>query len=86
MWMKNLLKNIWLTAVLILMSVLGSFPQDDFPEDVSTDEDEDDSFSRRKLKRKSGKPLDKAQLGKKGRKKRRLFPDHTKHLFLITVC
>ncbi|XP_015670231.1 ribosomal RNA processing protein 1 homolog B isoform X1 [Protobothrops mucrosquamatus] len=42
----------------------GSFPQDDFPEDVSTDED-DDSFSRRKLKRKSGKPLDKAQLGKK---------------------
>ncbi|XP_058041569.1 ribosomal RNA processing protein 1 homolog B isoform X1 [Ahaetulla prasina] len=42
----------------------GSFPQDDFPEDVSTDED-DDTFSRRKLKRKSGKPLDKAQLGKK---------------------
>ncbi|KAM6447044.1 ribosomal RNA processing protein 1 homolog B isoform 2-T2 [Liasis olivaceus] len=30
----------------------GSFPQDDFPEDVSTDED-DDTFSRRKLKRKS---------------------------------
>lgn len=54
------------------MSFLGSFPQDDFPEDVSTDED-DDSFSRRKLKRKSGKPLDKAQLGKKGRKKRHLF-------------
>uniref|UniRef100_A0A2D4JY65 Uncharacterized protein n=1 Tax=Micrurus paraensis TaxID=1970185 RepID=A0A2D4JY65_9SAUR len=42
----------------------GSFPQNDFPEDVSTDED-DDTFSRKKLKRKSGKPLDKAQLEKK---------------------
>ncbi|XP_033003004.1 ribosomal RNA processing protein 1 homolog B [Lacerta agilis] len=38
----------------------GTFPQDDFPEDVSTDED-DDTFSRRKWKRKSGKPLDKTQ-------------------------
>uniref|UniRef100_A0A2D4PCR1 Uncharacterized protein n=1 Tax=Micrurus surinamensis TaxID=129470 RepID=A0A2D4PCR1_MICSU len=42
----------------------GSFPQNDFPEDVSTDED-DDTFSRKKLKRKSGKPLNKAQLEKK---------------------
>ncbi|XP_026529811.1 ribosomal RNA processing protein 1 homolog B isoform X2 [Notechis scutatus] len=42
----------------------GSFPQNDFPEDVSTDED-DDTFSRKKLKRKSGKPLDKVQLEKK---------------------
>ncbi|KAJ6667646.1 hypothetical protein lerEdw1_016767 [Lerista edwardsae] len=41
----------------------GSFPQDDFPEDVSTDED-DDTFSRGKWKRKSGKPLDKAKLEK----------------------
>uniref|UniRef100_A0A8D0EEW0 Ribosomal RNA processing 1B n=1 Tax=Salvator merianae TaxID=96440 RepID=A0A8D0EEW0_SALMN len=40
----------------------GTFPQDDFPEDVSTDED-DDTFSRRKWKRKSGKPLDEAKLG-----------------------
>ncbi|XP_062982638.1 ribosomal RNA processing protein 1 homolog B [Elgaria multicarinata webbii] len=41
----------------------GSFPQDDFPEDVSTDED-DDTFSRRKWKRKSGKPLDPSKLEK----------------------
>ncbi|XP_060090175.1 ribosomal RNA processing protein 1 homolog B [Heteronotia binoei] len=41
----------------------GTFPQDDFPEDVSTDED-DDTFSRRKWKRKSGKPLDKTKLEK----------------------
>ncbi|XP_013907439.1 PREDICTED: ribosomal RNA processing protein 1 homolog B [Thamnophis sirtalis] len=58
------LQNLWLMAILILMSFSGSFPQDDFPEDVSTDED-DDTFSRRKLKRKSGKMLDKAQLGEK---------------------
>ncbi|XP_077198943.1 ribosomal RNA processing protein 1 homolog B isoform X2 [Paroedura picta] len=38
----------------------GTFPQDDIPEDVSTDED-DDTFSRRKWKRKSGKPLDKTK-------------------------
>ncbi|KAG8136469.1 hypothetical protein E2320_005047 [Naja naja] len=48
----------------------GSFPQNDFPEDVSTDED-DDTFSRKKLKRKSGKPLDKAHLEKKGRGQQR---------------
>lgn len=41
----------------------GSFPQDDFPEDVSTDED-DDTFSRGKWKRKSGKPLNKTKLEK----------------------
>ncbi|KAJ7320616.1 hypothetical protein JRQ81_020127 [Phrynocephalus forsythii] len=38
----------------------GTFPQDDFPEDVSTDED-DDTFSRKKWKRKSGKPLDQSK-------------------------
>ncbi|KAH0624796.1 hypothetical protein JD844_032606 [Phrynosoma platyrhinos] len=42
----------------------GTFPQDDFPEDVSTDED-DDTFSRKKWKRKSGKPFDESKLGKK---------------------
>ncbi|KAF7251245.1 hypothetical protein EYD10_03179 [Varanus komodoensis] len=41
----------------------GAFPQDDFPEDVSTDED-DDTFSRRKCKWKSGKPLDQSKLEK----------------------
>ncbi|KAL8190454.1 UNVERIFIED_CONTAM: hypothetical protein K2H54_054435 [Gekko kuhli] len=41
----------------------GTFPQDDFPEDVSTDED-DDTFSRRKWKRKSVKPSDKTKLEK----------------------
>ncbi|XP_054829785.1 ribosomal RNA processing protein 1 homolog B isoform X2 [Eublepharis macularius] len=41
----------------------GIFPQDDFPEDVSTDED-DDTFSRRKWKRKSSKLLDKTKLDK----------------------
>ncbi|XP_053162030.1 ribosomal RNA processing protein 1 homolog B isoform X2 [Hemicordylus capensis] len=41
----------------------GTFPQDDFPEDVSTDED-DEAFSRKKWKRKSGKPLNKTKLEK----------------------
>ncbi|XP_061483520.1 ribosomal RNA processing protein 1 homolog B isoform X2 [Rhineura floridana] len=41
----------------------GTFPQDDFPEDVSTDED-DDTFSRRKWKRKSGKPVHEPKLEK----------------------
>ncbi|XP_072850288.2 ribosomal RNA processing protein 1 homolog B isoform X1 [Pogona vitticeps] len=41
----------------------GTFPQDDFPEDVSTDED-DDTLSRKKWKRKSGKPLDQSRLEK----------------------
>nr|XP_056714277.1 ribosomal RNA processing protein 1 homolog B [Euleptes europaea] len=41
----------------------GTFPQDDFPEDVSTDED-DDTFSRKKWKRKSSKPSDKSKLEK----------------------
>uniref|UniRef100_A0A670Z0X3 Ribosomal RNA processing 1B n=1 Tax=Pseudonaja textilis TaxID=8673 RepID=A0A670Z0X3_PSETE len=50
----------------------GSFPQNDFPEDVSTDED-DDTFSRKKLKRKSGKPLDKVQLEKKGKEKKSVW-------------
>ncbi|XP_008105663.1 ribosomal RNA processing protein 1 homolog B isoform X1 [Anolis carolinensis] len=42
----------------------GNFPQDDFPEDVSTDED-DDTFSRKNWKRKSGKPLDPSKMGGK---------------------
>ncbi|XP_066478515.1 ribosomal RNA processing protein 1 homolog B [Tiliqua scincoides] len=41
----------------------GTFPQDDFPEDVSTDED-DDTFSRGKWKRKSDKLLKKTKLEK----------------------
>ncbi|XP_048349463.1 ribosomal RNA processing protein 1 homolog B [Sphaerodactylus townsendi] len=48
----------------------GTFPQDDFPEDVSTDED-DDTFSRKKWKRKSGKPLDETKLKKDNARNRK---------------
>ncbi|XP_042314974.1 ribosomal RNA processing protein 1 homolog B isoform X2 [Sceloporus undulatus] len=42
----------------------GTFPQDEFPEDVSTDED-DDTFSRKKWKRKYGKSSDESKMGAK---------------------
>lgn len=59
-------QNTWLWSVSFQYSCTsGTFPQDDFPEDVSTDED-DDTFSRRKWKRKSGKSLDKTKLEKEG--------------------
>ncbi|XP_067401276.1 ribosomal RNA processing protein 1 homolog B isoform X2 [Emydura macquarii macquarii] len=45
----------------------GIFPQDNFPEDVSTDED-DDTFSRGRRKRKGVKPLEKAKLEKEKEK------------------
>ncbi|XP_014436491.2 ribosomal RNA processing protein 1 homolog B isoform X2 [Pelodiscus sinensis] len=45
----------------------GIFPQDDFPEDVSTDED-DDTFSRGRRKRKVVKPVEKAKLEKEKEK------------------
>uniref|UniRef100_A0A8C8SCI6 RRP1B protein n=1 Tax=Pelusios castaneus TaxID=367368 RepID=A0A8C8SCI6_9SAUR len=45
----------------------GIFPQDNFPEDVSTDED-DDTFSRGRRKRKVVKPLEKARLEKEKEK------------------
>ncbi|CAM4447561.1 unnamed protein product [Lepidochelys kempii] len=45
----------------------GIFPQDDFPEDVSTDED-DDTFSRGRRKKKVVKSLEKAKLEKEKEK------------------
>uniref|UniRef100_A0A674J8L6 Ribosomal RNA processing 1B n=1 Tax=Terrapene triunguis TaxID=2587831 RepID=A0A674J8L6_9SAUR len=46
----------------------GIFPQDDFPEDISTDED-DDTFSRGRRKKKVVKSMEKAKLEKeKGRR------------------
>ncbi|TFK05590.1 Ribosomal RNA processing protein 1-like protein B [Platysternon megacephalum] len=45
----------------------GIFPQDDFPEDVSTDED-DDTFSRSRRKKKVVKSVEKAKLEKEKEK------------------
>ncbi|XP_053861196.1 ribosomal RNA processing protein 1 homolog B isoform X2 [Malaclemys terrapin pileata] len=45
----------------------GIFPQDDFPEDVSTDED-DDTFSRGRRKKKVVKSVEKAKLEKEKEK------------------
>ncbi|XP_064413272.1 ribosomal RNA processing protein 1 homolog B isoform X4 [Latimeria chalumnae] len=47
----------------------GVFPQDDFPEDVSTDEDDDEYSRGRRKKRQQKKALDKKEKGKKAAEK-----------------